>query len=318
MKNMTQRLKAARKTSWTNLGKKITFYLPGMFVYNGMTGRYPALSVTAGECALRCDHCGGKILQPMIPARENDELLKKCLSLAQSGSLGVLLSGGCDMQGALPWKKLLPAIREIKRRTNLYISIHSGLVDEDTAIRLKEAGVDQALIDVIGDDDTYRSVYHVDFGIERIESSMAAMQRAGLPMAPHVVCGLYRGRMRAEKRALDIISHFQVPQVVIVSLMRTPGTPSWDWPEPDDGDILDIILEAREKMPRTLISLGCARARGRDDLAVMAVEAGVNRMALPSEEAVRRARDYGLEVRFQKTCCSVSADFSGKRWQIDC
>ena len=29
---------------------------------------FPAFSVTAGACALDCDHCQAKILEPMIPA----------------------------------------------------------------------------------------------------------------------------------------------------------------------------------------------------------------------------------------------------------
>ena len=29
---------------------------------------FPAFSVTAGGCALDCDHCQAKILEPMIPA----------------------------------------------------------------------------------------------------------------------------------------------------------------------------------------------------------------------------------------------------------
>ena len=313
-KHFNERMKEARETSWANFGKKITFFLPGMFVYNGITGRYPALSITADQCALRCDHCRARILRSMIPATGKDELLKAGLALARKGEFGMLLSGGCDERGRLPWDDVLPAIHEIKRRTGLYISVHSGLLDNETALRLKEAGVDQALIDVIGDNATYRSVYHVNFGIERIESSLAAMEQAGLPMVPHVVCGLHQGVVKGERRALDIISRFRVEQVVIVSLMKTPGTPSWDWPEPEDRDIIEILLHARMKMPRTRISLGCARTRGHDGLAVMAVEAGVNRMALPSEEAVRRARDHGLEIRYQKTCCSVSADFSGTRW----
>jgi hypothetical protein len=41
------------------------------------------------------------------------------------------------------------------------------------------------------------------------------------------------------------------------------------------------------------------------------VDAGVNRMALPSDEAVERARSYGLDIRYQKTCCSVPADWIG-------
>ena len=43
---------------------------------------------------------------------------------------------------------------------------------------------------------------------------------------------------------------------------------------------------------------------------MLAIDAGVNRMALPSDEAVEHARRHGLEVRFQATCCSVSGDLS--------
>ena len=88
------------------------------------------------------------------------------------------------------------------------------------ACRLKEAGVDQALIDVIGDDETYQKIYHVPFGITKIAESMEAMQRAGLDIAPHVVCGLYYGEIRGEKQAIRMISQFDVSQVIIVSVMK--------------------------------------------------------------------------------------------------
>ncbi|MCP4756298.1 MAG: hypothetical protein GY866_36000 [Proteobacteria bacterium] len=37
----------------------------------------------------------------------------------------------------------------------------------------------------------------------------------------------------------------------------------------------------------------------------LAIDAGLNRMALPSDEAVAHAENYGLEVVYQNTCCSV-------------
>jgi hypothetical protein len=48
---------------------------------------------------------------------------------------------------------------------------------------------------------------------------------------------------------------------------------------------------------------------------MLAIDAGVNRVALPSDEAVEHARGYGLEIRFQATCCSVSEDLSGHMMQ---
>jgi len=306
MPGLNDILEAARTLSWENLGRHITFYLPGMFIYNKHSGKYPAISITGSECALNCDHCRTKILAPMIPAVSPALLIEKCLQLAAKGNHGVLLSGGCDKNGRLPWKPFIPAIEEIKAKTNLFISIHSGLIDDETALALKAAGVDQALIDVIGDDETFAAIYHVDFGVARIYDALKALHRAALPIIPHIVCGLYYGEIKGEKQAIKTISKFDIEQVVIVSLMKIPGTPLWDTQPLKAEAVAEIIAETRFKMPRVKISMGCARERGNTLLETLAIDAGVNRMALPSEEAIQRAKEYGLQIKYQHTCCSVS------------
>ncbi len=314
MHHLDNRLKEAREISWQVFGKRITFHLPGMFSYNSLSGKYPAISITGSQCALKCDHCQAKILQPMIPATTPELLIEKCIRLAEKGNHGVLISGGCDEEGRLPWDDFLPAIEEVKRRTHLYISVHSGLIDYEDAFRLKEAGVDHTLIDVIGDDETYQDIYHVGFGVSRIVSSLESMQKADLPFIPHIVCGLWHGRMKGERKAIEMISQFDVQQVVIVSLMRIPGTPAWSAQPPKAEEVAEMIAETRFRLPDMRISLGCARQRGNSRMEILAIDAGVNLMALPSEEAISRAMDYGLEIRYQRTCCSVSEDFSGERW----
>lgn len=315
MQNLNDRLRLARESSYRKFGRQIIFYLPGMFTYDGLTGKYPAISITGNQCELRCDHCQGKTLIGMIHAGTSDSLLDKCLRLAEKGMQGVLISGGCDEEGRLPWNDVIPAIGEVKRRTDLYISIHCGLIDFQTARRLKESGIDEALIDVIGDDQTYQHICHLKFGTSRIEQSLASLQNAGLRMVPHIVCGLHYGKMKGERRAVEIISRFEVRQVVIVSLMGIPGTPLWGSSPPEAEDIAEIIAETRFKMPAARISLGCARQRGNVSTEILAIDAGVNRMALPSEEAIQHAMNYGLDIRYQKTCCSVSRDCSLENWQ---
>ncbi|MBW1998031.1 MAG: radical SAM protein [Deltaproteobacteria bacterium] len=314
MVGFEERLRSARETSWKNLGKSIGFYLPGMFSYNGLRGSYPALSITGEGCQLRCDHCRGKILEPMPKAMTPGSLVERCKLFSGRGCIGVLISGGCDEGGRLPWRDFVPAIAKVKKETGLYISIHCGILDGETASALKGAGVDQALIDVIGDDDTYRSIYHVGFGVSEIFSSMEALAKAGLPIVPHVVCGLYYGKIRGEKKALEMISRFDVEQLVIVSLMRIRGTPLEKVSGPSAEEVAEIIVEARKLMPSVRTSFGCARQRGNEKMEILAVDAGVNRMALPSEGAIERAIDHGLEIRYQRTCCSVAEDFSRETW----
>ena len=297
--SFTARLRAARELSWRHLGKTIIFYLPGMFRLDGAAGKYPALSITGGDCTLGCDHCQGTILNSMIPAKSPEQLVSQCRQLAAKGHHGVLVSGGCNGEGGLPWDGFYPAIKAIKAETDLFISVHCGLVDDRSAIKLKQAGVDQALIDVIGDDETFKTVYHVPFGVNRIEAAMASLQRARIPIVPHIVCGIHYGKIRGEKNAVAMISRFKVQQVVIVSLMSIPGTRMEKTCSPSPEAVADIIAEMRFAMPKTPISLGCARRRGNSRMEVMAMEAGVNRLALPSEAAVERATDYDLNIRYQ-------------------
>jgi uncharacterized radical SAM superfamily protein len=314
MSEFERRLQAARDASWQHFGRKIVFFLPGMVMLDGVKGNYPAISITGNTCALQCDHCQGKILDSMLPAPTPEQLVALCLKLAAKGRHGVLLSGGGDRSGRLPWDRFIPAIQEIKRNTDLFVSIHSGLIGGREARGLKQAGVDQALIDVIGDDDTFKKMYHVSFGVTRINDAMIALKCAGLPMIPHIVCGLNYGRIKGEKLAVEMIAGFEVEQLVIVSLMRIPGTPVWGVIPPAAEAVADVIAEARLRLPAALISLGCARQRGNTRLETLAIDAGVNRMALPSDEAVARARWYDLEISYQKTCCSVSRDLSGSDW----
>ena len=313
MTHKTQ-LEEARRISWENLGKQITFYVPGMFFCNGVKGKYPGISITGSQCSLTCDHCGALILETMIPAETPEKLLEKCIHLEKKGNYGVLLSGGCTKKGKLPWHEFIPTIAEIKQKTKLFISIHSGLIDDRDAVALKAAGVDQALIDVVGDDETYQKVYHVPFGVAEIQKAMEALQKADLPTVPHVVCGLDYGRINGEEKALEMISQFTVDQIVIVSLMNLAGTKMEKVIPPDAHDVAHIIAKARTLMPKTAISLGCARQRGNVLMETLAIDAGINRMALPSEEAILRAKSYGLEIRYQKTCCSVTKNFADQSW----
>ena len=305
MTDLDQRLTAARALSWRHLGKRITFYLPGMFTQDGRTGKHPAVSITGDACELRCDHCRGRLLEKMIPATTPRRLVNTCLRLADKGNSGVLISGGCRVDGTLSWSRFADAIEAVKASTNLFVSVHCGFVGEEDALALKRAGVDQALIDVVGDDRTVRTVMHLPFGASGIEDSMAALERAGLPMVPHVVCGLDHGHIRGEEKALKMIAGFKVDQMVIVTLMPLSGTPMEDARPPQAEAVAEIIIKARSLMPRTALSLGCASQRGNSRLEVLAVDAGVNRLALPSDEALKRAKMYGLKIDCRLTCCSV-------------
>jgi uncharacterized radical SAM superfamily protein len=298
--------KAAWQVARKNHGDTFSFYLPGMIRYGRQRGRYPAISITGNQCDLLCEHCKGKLLEPLVKAGSPDVLLRIAGKFAQNGAHGILLTGGADRNGRLPWKRYYESIQKIRERSSLYLSAHTGFPDRETCRLLKNAGLNQALIDVIGDEKAASQIYHLP-SLETVLRALEALNESGLELVPHVVAGLHYGKIEAEYEALKIIKRFQPAALVVVVLTPLKGTPMTGVSPPHPLEIGRLIATARLLMPEVPISLGCERSRNRDGWLMerLAIRAGANRMAVWSEAAIEECKHLGLAPRFQATCCSL-------------
>jgi uncharacterized radical SAM superfamily protein len=289
-----------------NHGTEITFYLPGMIRYENQRGRYPAISLTGSQCQLQCEHCKGRLLTPMIQVTGPDDLIQKAVYLQKRGAHGLLLSGGSDRHGRLPWEKYRHAIREMAETTGLFLSAHVGFPDLETCRQLKKSGVRQALLDVIGDEETVSQVYHLR-GLQIVRDALENISQSGLQLAPHIVAGLHYGRIKGEEDALQMLSRYDPAVLVVVVLTALKGTPMAGITPPSPLEVARLIAKARLLMPQLPISLGCERPRNKEGtkLEKLALRAGITRMAVWSEEVLEEASRLGLTPRFQPTCCSV-------------
>ena len=305
---LAEALAAARRLSLAAQGAGLEIFIPGMFTAYGRKGRYPALSITGPECVQQCDHCAGKLLETMPPATSGEELLALGRRLHQQGQVGFLLSGGTDGAGRLPWERVLPAISQLSDETDLFISAHVGRVDADLARRLKAAGVRQALVDVVGDEDTARTVLHLADGLAAQTETLAACAQAGLELVPHIILGLAGGRWQGEEQALATVAALNPKRVVFVVLMPLKGTPLAGATPPPVEEVARFLARARQRLPQARHHLGCARPRGeyRSRLDALAVAAGINALALPSGGALRAAAELGIDITYHDTCCSLA------------
>ncbi len=300
--------------SWRNRGKVLSFFLPGMFVMDGRTGLYPAVSLTGPRCGLMCDHCRGRLLETMLPAETPEALLSLAVEMKKKGKEGFLVSGGSAPDGSLPYPRFHEVIREIIDRTGLTVTVHAGYLDAGTARLLKKAGVRQALVDVIGDEQTARRVYHLERGTAPVWETLDALTEAGLEPVPHVVVGLDYGRITGEYRAVERLAAYRPRRLVTVVLTPLSGTPMKGLAVPPPEDVAGFLVVARGVLPEAWHHLGCARPTGlyRRRLDRLAVRAGINAMALPSDEALEEAERLGLETLWRKTCCSLAGLETGK------
>ncbi len=289
-------------------GNGLSVHVPGMFVVNGRRGRYRAVSVTGEICELACEHCKGSLLKTMAHARTGEVLYRLGMEAHARGDLGMLVTGGCDQTGKLPWQEFLPAIRTLKQATNLTITVHPGVLDTPTATALKEAGVDQALVDVIGDDETASRVYHLPDGTARIRQTLEALAAVNLEVVPHILFGLHYGKEKGEWQALRMLTDFPVKQYVVVVLMPTKGTPMALITPPRPMDVARFLARARVELPNLRAQLGCARPHGRyrQELDVRAIRAGINAIAIPCDAALEEAKTRGLEISVTEGCCSLA------------
>lgn len=296
-----------------SLGREIYFYAPGLKRYetSEFSQRNPQgfvpISVTGGECALQCEHCKGKLLQWMRPAVGKGTLFQLCRRLAESGTEGVLISGGSDARGMVPLLRYADELKRVKEELGLTVLVHTGLVDEALARALEAAGIDGAMLDVIGADETIRDVYHLDAVVADYEQSLALLARYGVPTVPHIVLGLHHGRFLGEEAALRLVAGYPISALVLVVITPMDGTPMEGVSPPGAGDLGRFFERARLLLPDTPVVLGCARPLGETKKAIdrLAVDAGLNGIAYPAEGTVSYAKSKGLTPRFRETCCSL-------------
>jgi uncharacterized radical SAM superfamily protein len=269
---------------------------------------FPAFSITAGGCALMCDHCEARILEPMIPATKPEMLDRKVRHLIETEDLqGFLLSGGSNRLNEIRYTRFYPVVEKLKRDfPHLRIAIHTALTDEAGAREMEASGVDVAMLDIIGAQETIREVYHLDRPVEDFEATVEALCATSMQISPHIVIGLHYGRLLGEENALDILSRHNTRALVLVVIMpfyAKPGT----FVTPDAADVGRIFLEARRRLPDRQVLLGCARPPGMhkrmtDAYAVMA---GLDGIAFPADGAVAVADMVGRPFHQAHACCSI-------------
>ena len=300
-----------------NFGNDIKFYAPGLKSYTTkeIAQHNPAaflpISLTGNACALDCDHCNKKILEPMLALDQREGVFEMCKRLKAAGTESVLISGGSLKSGEVPFMKHIEEIKRVKEELGMKIIMHTGLVTKDEQARaLKDAGVDGVALDIIGAQETINDVYHMDATVDDFERTLALLSGYGLSLRPHIILGLHYGEMKGERKALEMIAKYPCHALVLVIITPLHDTNMWGVTPPAPKVIEEFFIEARLKMPDTYIMVGCSRPQGDHKIAVdkAAVEAGLNGIAYPAEGIVGLSKEMGLNPEFFENACSCGVE----------
>ena len=104
------------------------------------------INAKSGRCAEDCAFCAQSAHHstdaPVYPLVEEERLLESARAAQSSGSacFGIITSG-TTVNGA-ELEKILAALRRIRQETTILPSCSLGIIDEETAAKLKDAGMD--------------------------------------------------------------------------------------------------------------------------------------------------------------------------------
>lgn len=270
---------------------------------------WPAVSITGGECKLACDHCKARILEPMIPARTPEALWRVVNEIVADGAAGMLLTGGSNHRDEVEYGPYYPTIRRIKDAFPQFkIAAHTALADRDAALRMEDAGIDVAMLDIIGAQDTITQVYHLKRPVADFEQALADLTATRMKVVPHIVIGLHYGRLLGEWNALEIAQRRRPDALVLVVVMPLYAPANRPFITPDASEVGRFFLDARAALPDTPLLLGCARPPGLSKVLIdtYAVMAGIDGIAHPAEGVVELAARLEQRVRVTPACCSIA------------
>lgn len=273
------------------------------------TNAWPAISITGGDCKLQCDHCKAKILEPMIPARSPEILWRTVSELVENGANGMLLTGGSNHRNEVEYGPYYSTIRRIKDEYPQFkIAMHTALVNDDVALSMEQSGIDAAMMDVIGAQETITQVYHLKRTVDDFEQTLASLVKTNMKVVPHIVVGLHYGRLLGEWNALEMLKRHLPDALVLVVVMPQYAPEKRPFVTPDTSEVGQFFLDARLALPDLPILLGCARPAGltKTKLDSYAVMTGVSGIAHPADGVVELAARLQRKVKVSPSCCSIA------------
>jgi uncharacterized radical SAM superfamily protein len=273
---------------------------------------FPAISLSGAQCELDCAHCGKHYIKHMLSADSPDKLMKICEGLAARHAIGALISGGCNSYGRIEFTKYFDTLSIIKKRFDLVLNVHTGLITRETARRLVKTGIDAISIDVVGDSNTIKIVYGLDHRPEDIQRTLIDLYEVGIKnIIPHICIGLDYGQVKGEVNAIDMLSVIEPTALVFIVLIPTKGSKMEHCQPPSINEVISVIEYARSKYKNLPIYLGCMRPRSnkyRDynhALELRAYNAGISGIVLPSKALIEHLNKHDIKIERYSTCCAV-------------
>ncbi len=270
--------------------------------------RCALLSIKTGGCPEDCRYCAqsahydtGVAPTPLMTV---EEVSRRAQRAKERGATRFCLGAAWrESKEGAPFERVLEMVREV-RRLGLEACVTLGMLTEEQAHRLKEAGLTAYNHNLDTSRRHYPNIISTRLYDERMQT-IRHVQKAGIA----VCCGGILGLGENEEDRLMLLAELAAldppPESIPINcLVPIPGTPLEQAAPVDPIELVRLVATARILFPRARVRLSAGRDRMSRELQALCFLAGANSIFFgdtlltapnPSEHAdAEMFRDLGL------------------------
>ena len=237
------------------------------------------LSIKTGSCPENCSYCPqsahyqtGVKKEPLMAL---DDVLKAAQKAKESGASRFCMGAAWRGPRDEDLEQVCAMVSEVKK-LGLETCVTLGLLKDDQALKLKEAGLDFYNHNIDTSEDFYDKIITTRTFQDRIDT-LGYVRKAGLKVCSGGIIGMGEGNEDRIKMLVTLANLEKSPESVPINkLIRIPGTPLEGQEEVDPFDFVKTIALARILMPKSYIRLSAGREQMSDEMQALCFLAGAN------------------------------------------
>ena len=280
------------------------------------------LSVKTGGCPEDCAYCPQSSHHDTDVGKERmldvGEVLASARRAKDAGSTRFCMGAAWrEVKDGPAFERVLAMVRGVKE-LGLEACVTLGMLNDDQARRLKEAGLDAYNHNLDTSREAYRSIITTRTFDDRLRT-LENVRRAGVTVCSGGIIGMGES---ADDRCemLRTLANLdpQPESVPINALVPVEGTPLADRPPVDPLDLVRMIAVARILMPKTRVRLSAGRSELTREAQLLCMYAGANSifygeklLTTPNpdeDEDLALLKDAGIRTQAPTARAAVSPD----------
>lgn len=237
------------------------------------------LSVKTGGCPENCSYCPQSSHHPAVKGEKMlqvDEVLSAARTARDNGATRFCMGAAWrEVKDGSAFDRVIAMVQGVKE-LGMEACVTLGMLNEDQARRLKEAGLDAYNHNLDTSRDHYKSIITTRQFDDRLRT-LRNVRSAGITVCSGGIIGMGesvndRCGMLLELARLDP----QPESVPVNALVRVEGTPLADLPPIDPTELVRMIALARLMMPRAKVRLSAGRTELSKEAQLLCMYAGAN------------------------------------------